>query len=191
MSTVPFPTVPRTELEVAADTIQALFRARVLPADGDTVARVCDIAGITLADLREAVIRWEGNRGRRPRNVWTGHAPAPTTPARVALELETEPAQVGTPRRCRRCKIVKPLDDFPLRRGRPDGRSQWCRPCSEERAATDLEARRVTHTRAALTFTVTRDHGVVGMRCEFCDTPIRPGDRAIVAGEPHHETCPQ
>jgi hypothetical protein len=33
---------------------------------------------------------------------------------------------------CSRCNRNRPLTDFHLQRGRPDGRHSWCRPCSNE-----------------------------------------------------------
>lgn len=59
--------------------------------------------------------------------------------ARSDEEIDAAAAARG-PRTCYRCSTVKDPDDFPRDRGRPDGRAQYCKPCS---AANTIKYRTV------------------------------------------------
>lgn len=51
--------------------------------------------------------------------------------ARTDEEIDAV-AATFPPRPCRACKVVKPLEEFPRDRGRREGRSNVCLPCSAE-----------------------------------------------------------
>lgn len=55
-------------------------------------------------------------------------------------------------RRCPVCELIKPVDEFPPRRDRPDGRMSRCRPCDAERSRARYAAgkRRSGEAEAAL-----------------------------------------
>ena len=57
----------RTEADVAADTIVALFEARLLPTDPESMTRALAVARVSAEDLRRARIRYEERRIPAPR----------------------------------------------------------------------------------------------------------------------------
>ena len=181
---------PRSEVEVAASVVAQLLEARVLERDPASLAAAAEKVGVSVSDVRKA---WYGIQDwgyRRPtaRSTATTEAPPPKTPRRPRQKRSL----TGVPdsKRCSRCKLVKPIDEFAPRTDQ-NGRKPWCDDCrrayQRERYLT-VEAR--DKVNAVLRFLVQEGDECVGGLCPRCSRPFAIGDElATDAVALHHAVC--
>lgn len=136
------PHAVRTEIEVAADAIMAVFETGIMGSGAERLVRVAEIAGIPVPELRAA---WERNqrRGYRPPSMRAAAAKAsppqaapPSTPQQHGLARANErrwakknPAP-GL-RKCACCDETKAVAEFDIKNQRTGQMKSWCRPCTK------------------------------------------------------------
>jgi hypothetical protein len=186
--------IPRSEVEVAADAVWALFACEMLPKKPQLIARAAMAAGIPVGALRDADGRRRAHVTHRP---VLASVPAPTTPKQpntgpaTAARVAAKNPEPGL-RRCSFCEQVKPFADFGVK-DRPSGRlKSMCKPCEKayqrERYLTVQKVKALNAV--GLTFVVSASDDVDGVACIDCLQPIRPGQEVHGSTSLHHVSCP-
>lgn len=173
--------VPRTEREVAADVLYALFVARILEPTGPVVARCCEVLGLSPGDLGDASVRAGRGYDVRPSRL-------SVVPSGPQAGDSGDNSVENRTARCRRCGQVKPLDAF-RRPGKRDP-SKWCRQCSDAASRRASRTYRLGATRA-VELRLDLGSPLLGLDCSACSGELLAGDLVVLTGrvEVRHATC--
>lgn len=187
----------RTEVEVAADAVMALFDSGIIGNSAHTLARVAEITCIPVSELRAA---WERikRRGYRAPSTRAATPTAPPPPAaplpslvraneRRWVKKNPAPGQ----RICSKCHETKPVAEFDIKNQRTGEMKSWCRPCfrgyQRERYVKASEAGMVTAIRMLLQ----AGSPFIGDACRSCGHPLNAGEEVEACDVVvRHVCCP-
>lgn len=191
----------RTEVEVAAEAIMALFATGLVGTGAQRLVRVSEVTSIPMDELRAA---WQRNerRGYRPpmlRTTAPGPAPAigdvvSPMPSRfqAANRVRVERKNpTPTTRRCSRCGEAKDRSEFGIKNRRTGQLKSMCRPCMSEyqrdRYVAVADSGLVA---SASAIRLDASSPFVGDPCTHCGHSLAAGDDVRIADvDLCHTTC--
>lgn len=196
------PHAVRTEVEVAADAIMAVFETGLMGSGAERLVRVAEITGIPVPELRAA---WERikRRGYRPPSMRAAAPEAPpasadppsTSQATSLARANADRLARKTPapglRICARCKATKPFAEFDIKNQRTGQMKSWCRSCTKE-------YHRERYLKATEVGLISNIRLLIEAGSPFLASPCEACGRALAVGEEveacdvalRHTKCP-
>lgn len=189
------PHLGRSEVEVAADAVCAIFRARLLPMTRAKLSEVSIATKIPMGDLKDAFVRAEAGLWHPPSTYVCRDDTAP----RVAVVRDPRRPQRNpripddaTEARCIKCRRIKPVDQF-QRRADKNSRRTTCDTC-RKRYQRDRYLSVETSERLGflLRFIVQSGDPCEGAECLHCRLPLLAGQEVVTDDVvlAHHAKCP-
>jgi hypothetical protein len=209
---------PRTEVEVAADTVAAILATGLIRTSAENIARMAKAAGVTPLEVRDAWRRHQDGKARPPMRVDAGihverdkspaelreeHRPVRSLPSPEQLARARAGGQASGRRRfaeknpepgmrlCSDCgpsEGPKPVGEFRTKGTNTQGAPVLDYLCRTCRRRYFCE-RYARVGQQIVQLEVLDGDECVGGHCPGCGNPIPVGDM-VVAGGLRHELCP-